>query len=347
MKLNIEKDFDVIYETILLICSYYWPATKEKEVETLEGYGLFSSKKVLDKTYPIAEAYKKNFLQHMIDSPDNRFFFGQLSEKEEDNDFLFRFILFACSNKEWITGEKPLVEKEVFHQLVTCMLEDKVEEDTSSFMEIMEQVQKSQFSPAISWNLLLILKHPLDYMERLKQVILKNLPAQKKAWEAVKEEAEHYFKECLSISSFFSNSFKNFLDVEEITVRPTLALPYGVNFFGTDNEKVSFLYQGVFINAIESERGQKSRSQETTVAILKLIGDPKKFEALRYLNEGAKYNVEIAEHLKITAATASHHMNNLLSHGLVKVEKKDGKVFYSQNKGQIKELLQEVEEILI
>ena len=52
---------------------------------------------------------------------------------------------------------------------------------------------------------------------------------------------------------------------------------------------------------------------------MKAFGDKSKFEILYSLKESPKYNLEIAEQLHLTAATMSHHVNILLSQGLVTV----------------------------
>lgn len=65
------------------------------------------------------------------------------------------------------------------------------------------------------------------------------------------------------------------------------------------------------------------------------------------LKERGKYNLEIAEELKLTPATASHHMGILLCNHFVTVEKRDGKVYYQFNQEAFGEMIRLLEEIFL
>lgn len=74
------------------------------------------------------------------------------------------------------------------------------------------------------------------------------------------------------------------------------------------------------------------------------------------LKERGKYNLEIAEELKLTPATASsstwtfhffHHMGILLCNHFVTVEKRDGKVYYQFNQEAYGEMIRLLEEIFL
>ena len=61
--------------------------------------------------------------------------------------------------------------------------------------------------------------------------------------------------------------------------------------------------------------------------IKKLDWERMGFRIAGYARNGVEA-LEIAEELRLTPATASHHMGLLLSNQFVAVEKKDGKVYY-------------------
>lgn len=71
------------------------------------------------------------------------------------------------------------------------------------------------------------------------------------------------------------------------------------------------------------EKGRNTRKH--LLSALKALGDGSKFEILQLLQISPRYNLEIAEELKLSAPTVSHHMSVLLENGLVDVEKKMGK----------------------
>ena len=80
---------------------------------------------------------------------------------------------------------------------------------------------------------------------------------------------------------------------------------------------------------------------------MKAFGDKSKFEILYSLKESPKYNLEIAEELQLTPATASHHMSLLLSNHMVTVEKKDGRVYYQLNQETLREIMKCFREIFL
>ena len=55
----------------------------------------------------------------------------------------------------------------------------------------------------------------------------------------------------------------------------------------------------------------------------------------------------MAEELKVTPGTMSHHMNALSAAKLVDVEKKRGKVYYILNEENIRIILNELENLLL
>ena len=81
-------------------------------------------------------------------------------------------------------------------------------------------------------------------------------------------------------------------------------------------------FQGVLADKLELYQKNMQNARELLPQILKLLGDKSKFEILCLLKAHGRYNLEIAEELHLTPATASHHMSMLLSSHMVTVEKK-------------------------
>lgn len=78
-----------------------------------------------------------------------------------------------------------------------------------------------------------------------------------------------------------------------------------------------------------------------TGGVLRALSERTKFEILLALRERPFYGGELAEYLKLKPATVSHHMNDLLKHGLVVVEPKQTRLYYSLNSARVREVLQE------
>lgn len=60
---------------------------------------------------------------------------------------------------------------------------------------------------------------------------------------------------------------------------------------------------------------------------LKALGDPLRLQIVEFLQDGPKSVTEIAEHLEIEIANASHHLH-VLSHADLVLAERDGKFSY-------------------
>ena len=69
---------------------------------------------------------------------------------------------------------------------------------------------------------------------------------------------------------------------------------------------------------------------------LKILSDKSKFEILQLLKEKSMFGQEIAQKLKLTTATVSHHMNSLICANFVYMERKNGKTYFNPNNDEIK-----------
>lgn len=80
---------------------------------------------------------------------------------------------------------------------------------------------------------------------------------------------------------------------------------------------------------------------------LKILSDNSKFDILLYLKDKQAYGAEIAKEMNLTTATISHHMNNMVGQGLVKMDKEESRVYYSMNRENIADILDACKRMLI
>lgn len=74
------------------------------------------------------------------------------------------------------------------------------------------------------------------------------------------------------------------------------------------------------------DNGQFNREEILTG--LKLLSDASKYELMVYLKDKSQYGFQLAEHMHLSTATISHHVNSLCRHGLLNVEKDSNRVYY-------------------
>lgn len=101
------------------------------------------------------------------------------------------------------------------------------------------------------------------------------------------------------------------------------------------------------VDYLESRRLNRLAKTKTADCgdALRALSEKTKFEILLALREGPRYGSEVAELLGLRPATVSHHMGELLRHGLVTVEPRQNRVYYSLCREQIREALAEAGEL--
>lgn len=81
---------------------------------------------------------------------------------------------------------------------------------------------------------------------------------------------------------------------------------------------------------------------------LKALGDSTRFNIVNLLNGKPYYLKELADALKLTSPTVSHHMDELLQAGLIKITTKGRRIYYSLNYSAMKdisEFFQKIQEV--
>ncbi|MCX7772886.1 MAG: ArsR family transcriptional regulator, partial [Clostridia bacterium] len=103
------------------------------------------------------------------------------------------------------------------------------------------------------------------------------------------------------------------------------------------------------INTIKISELKKTYScdEEKLLNILKSISDKSKLEVLKALKEGKLYGGQLAERFKLSNATISYHMSNLVSLDLVHIEKENNRIYYSLNTAKISEYLDGLRSLLL
>lgn len=219
------------------------------------------------------------------------------------------------------------------------------EPDAADKLDTMERrfalIQSMDYPEETKWKLLTFMNHPLEKCRALVGILRKNRPAFEYTLETNRECLETLLSEApRELSSVMKNLVEE-LAPGEITIYQTAVFP----LMEWLNSKAAF--QGIMTDKLYLYKKNLSDAREILPGMLKILGDKSKFEILCSLKERGKYNLEIAEELRFTPATASHHMGILLSNHFVTVEKKDGKVYYRLNSETIAEVIRYMEGVFL
>lgn len=99
---------------------------------------------------------------------------------------------------------------------------------------------------------------------------------------------------------------------------------------------------GLIFDDLEDLEKTQKRRQDSTEEQLKAIADPTRLAIVRLLSQRAHYVQELADTLKLTPATLSHHLKALLRAGLVSAGIEGRRSYYSLNPQELSGLAQDL-----
>lgn len=283
------------------------------------------------------ENYVQIFKESYSLSEEENFFFGNNTE------FFLTVLAIATEIFETDSDPEHLEQQRIFSVMTTLLTEEKTEEfsNVNSLENWFLLLKSSECSEDTKWRLLELFNDPVKQLRKLFGIYQKNRPAFDAAFQKNKEFLEKIVSETSpNISDTLRDLVSNFQPgTKKIYLTAVLPLIEWI----TPN----IIFQGVLANKLELYQKNIQSAQEMLPQILKLLGDKSKFEILCLLKSHGRYNLEIAEELHLTAATASHHMSMLLTNHMVTVEKKDGRVYYQLNQDTLREIMEWFTEIFL
>ncbi len=283
------------------------------------------------------ENYVQIFKESYSLSEEELFFFGNNTE--------FFLTVLAIATELFETDSDPdhLEQEQIFSIMTTLLTEEKTEEisNVNSLENWFRLLKSSECSEDTKWRLLELFSDPVEKLRKLFEIYQKNRSAFDTTFQKNKEFLEKLVSETPSdISDALRNLVSEFHPaIKKIYLTAVLPLIEWIT--------PTIIFQGVLANKLELYQKNMQSSKEMLPQVLKLLGDKSKFEILYLLKSHGRYNLEIAEELHLTPATASHHMSMLLTNHMVTVEKKDGRVYYQLNQNTLREIVNCFTEIFL
>jgi len=343
MQPTIQTKLNPVIEILGLIYLSHNPKMQEKDEVIKQSAELGINGEELYKKYSgVLRRYITAFEKHVvIEEADSTYFV------KTDTAFIFFAQILLASMPEWLDNIESIPEQEIVDELMVgirgWVVDDLPENATTN--EIVDALSQTELSPNDCWQFLRLIQQPKQQLIHLAQIIRKNLPAYENALLSVEKpltKRMETFVKMRKKSLHGGEAVESLLVAlgEEAihTVVPMLVSPtVSMNVDGIS-------YMGLYIDDI-LQMIENSKKAYSSNPILKAIGDSSKFDILTTLNRTPMYNLELAEHLGLSAATVSHHMQILIVQGLVSVEKRDGRVYYTLEKKPIRDLIDELQTI--
>lgn len=338
---KIFSELDPVLETMgLLFVSHNLEAVKQETKKTLSDLG-FDGEQFYSQHLKTFDKYVQVFLKNKAENKEDELFFG-----EKDSNYFLILLLLIIENKSWLISSEGLADNYINSQIIhicRTVFDDTNTETPDTLEDIIQYLESSGLESNAKWKMLRIMQQPVKYITQLINIINSNMEAYHKAADDVRKPLEKLLNQYnISVNNHGDKDFYELMAKfsQSSAVYPTLAFPV----LQILSEKSC--YYGLLSNKVKNKKTRMD-SNKSLLIKLKALSDSSKLEIISSLKVSPKYNLEIAQQLGLTAATMSHHMNFLLNCGFVRIEKKDGKVYYHLEKENLKDLIKELEETLL
>ncbi len=343
MDIKILDKLNPVCEIVSLIyMSHNYEEFIKMSIEELNENGV-NGELFVKKNFKILDKYVNTFNKYKVIDENEMFFF------EEDDIGIFMLIAFVIINNEELMNSLDDVTDIQLKAMILDVYNDVFEEDNTvesidTLNNIMEFLKDLDLKENTKWKLMIILDDPKKYYKTLIKIIEDNKAAYNEAYKAIEKQVDKLMNSFLKYVNsneceVMNNIIKN-NDCKSILI-PTLSL--GTSLFEIKNS----YFMGLLYELISKEHASFMGNKGELVLKLKALGDKSKLEIISILKAGPKYSLEIAEALKLTPATVSYHMGSLLEYSMVRVEKKQGKVYYHLNESGLKNFIDELSNTLL
>ncbi|MGF7142923.1 DNA-binding transcriptional ArsR family regulator [Anaerotaenia torta] len=238
------------------------------------------------------------------------------------------------------------------------------EEKLSSPIEVIRYLMNSDIPKEEKWRLQDIFLNREEHIGEVVRLVSKAAALLESYRQELEQEAEEFY--CYWNAPEQREDFQRFMksclpvNLDEnplgLLIKPRIFLPNTISLRLKEETNGAYCQPDIYWIGIlfgndftlEMTRQLKDRECDlNALEILKLLSDKSKFEILSYIRDKRAYGSELAKHLNLTAATISHHMNSLITKGLVIMEKKEMRIYYRGNKQAIENILSYCRSVLI
>jgi DNA-binding transcriptional ArsR family regulator len=302
-----------VFETFCLLAGSNLGKKQKKEtIKQLDDFGI-NGAAFYAANFPLIERYYATFFGHLTPGSRSSIF------NDMSNELAIVIAIGLLLHPEWQNDPSTFSDDDLRAQVG-----DVVASFLGSEKEIIDALEASELPDQAKWQIAALLQQPKQKLLQVIEAVNANLATFTHTY--TKLEAE-----ILPLLTQFENQLKK--DKLPSFINQALALNPTVNIMPSLAEPLLFMAfdeyccAGLLLNRVFTGQDEALTDTEAIV-VAKSLSDQSKLEILRALKNRKLYSLEIAHKLGLTPATTSHHMNMLLSAGLVEVSKKGSKVYY-------------------
>ncbi len=221
------------------------------------------------------------------------------------------------------------------------MLEENNEKIINDYNEFINYLNLAKISDDCKWKFLQIVTHFEQYQKDINQIINDVTTIYQKNIYLIEDIIDESMNQVQEIVSRISKDemVEYFHIGLNDTKKPIIALCVStVNSIGIiDIANESILFVGILFNFLEDKKSENNI--EDVYSTIKNLGEKRKFEILRILDEQPCNGLQLATKLGITPATISHHMKQLVQTGMVGIEYGEKSMYTIRNKSIVDDLI--------
>lgn len=310
MKLQLNS----IFETFCLLGYPNWGDTSKKEtVKVLDDFGI-NGAAFYAANFPLIDHYYEAFASRAVQTEGSALF------KDMSAEFAILVTSSLLAHPQWLDDFDAAPDEDV-----AAAIREGITGFLQNDEEPLEALEASELSDQAKWQLTTLLQQPKKKLALIIEAINANLATFEYAYAKLEAEITPLLEQLekqLENNELSTGVYRALALNPQTCITPSLADPLMILVF----EDHSFI--GLLLSRILGGRNDSLTETEAAL-IAKALSDASKVRILSALQQGKLYNLEIAQKLGLTPATTSHHMNMLLSAGLVEISKEGTKAYYS------------------
>jgi len=261
-----------------------------------------------------------------------------------NNPNLDRYLEFL-RNTDDLKIRKSIIKLVMSKEIDECENEDDIEKMALNNAAVLDYIDDKNINVELKWEIFRLLTNKQKYFDDFTQFINEYSDTYKILHKERKKELDKFnvdFKRNIEEHGVtylkeFTNNFIDFDKYENIYI--SSSLPIGIVVDMKPEEKSCYVIVGPRTKDIVKGTAGKSEL-EKNIIVLKNISDNTRFQIMKKLVNRDYYGLEIAKAFGISKTAVSRHMDFLLLTGVVRVERKEHKAYYSLDKNVLRKTVQ-------